>query len=665
MKYRREIDGLRALAIIPVILFHAGFELFSGGFVGVDIFFVISGYLITTVILSGYMAGNFSLIDFYERRARRILPAIFVVMATCLPFAWFWLLPDDVERFSKSLIATPLYISNILFFKESGYFDTAAELKPLLHTWSLSLEEQFYIIFPLLVGALWRFCNRKIMCTTLFIIGVISLITAHIMVHDAPEASFFLLHTRAWELLIGSAAAIYFLNSEHKLPNLTIRQALSVSGLLLILIAIFYYDKTTPFPSLYALVPTIGSLFIILYAQPDTWVGRVLGTKIAVGLGLISYSAYLWHQPLFAFARHRSLEELNVSQVISLCLFTIILSYFSWKYIEQPFRQKRFLTRKKIFGFSLLASLTFILIGIVGIETDGFKFRFSNNNIAEISLENSTLRSHCDQNKDISEGSIDFCILGDTSSRNTPHIAVFGDSHSEAMLPLFDKVAKSKNISFTHIGLGGCPPLLGVDIYKGNYPRDTCRSLAQKQYDYVLKNKIKTVFLIARWSLYTSGTYNKRMKKHFLVQDEGDHLTQEKSQENFISSINETLSAYTDLGVKIYILLQTPQQKVNPLYLYARLEKNNFLNTSNALLEIKKYSIPLQEHKNLQSFNREVLLENADKYKNVNIINPDQYLCKDNICFIGSIERPYYKDNDHINTYGSDNITKGIEDFIF
>lgn len=215
MEYRREIDGLRALAVLPVILFHAGFKTFSGGFIGVDVFFVISGYLITTIILAELEQGKFSIVNFYERRARRILPALFLVMLVCIPFAWIWLLPSDMKGFSHSLIAVAVFASNILFWSESGYFDTATELKPLLHTWSLAVEEQYYVLFPLFLMLLWKLGKRCI----LVILGVVfagSFAVAEWKSYAEPAAAFYLLPARAWELLIGAFAAFYLSKDNRK-----------------------------------------------------------------------------------------------------------------------------------------------------------------------------------------------------------------------------------------------------------------------------------------------------------------------------------------------------------------------------------------------------------------------------------------------------------------
>lgn len=253
MKYRPEIDGLRSVAVLPVILFHAGLGVFSGGYVGVDVFFVISGYLITTIILGQIVEGRFSLLDFYNRRSRRIMPALFLVMGCTIPAAFLLMLPSQFQDFAQSVAAVGIFSSNILFWLESGYFAAAAELKPLLHTWSLAVEEQYYVLFPLLLLGLWRLGAR----TALMILGAIfaaSLIASQILATRAPGANFYLLPSRAWELLAGSLCAIWIMRRGRSGNAL-----LSTLGLALIVASIFIYDSNTPFPSLYALAPVGGT----------------------------------------------------------------------------------------------------------------------------------------------------------------------------------------------------------------------------------------------------------------------------------------------------------------------------------------------------------------------------------------------------------------------
>ena len=371
MKYRREIDGIRALAVIPVILFHAGFSWFSGGYVGVDVFFVISGYLITGIVMSDIARGTFSIADFYERRIRRILPALFLVVVVCIPVAFWVLLPADLKEFGQSLIAVATFSSNVLFWSQSGYFHGAAELKPLLHTWSLSVEEQFYVVFPLLLLLMWRW-GRKWVVTVLLVIAVSSLLLAEWGALNKPIAAFFLLPTRAWELLLGSLVAFYLANESRRQPSLAQNNVLASIGFIAVAYAIFVFDAKTTFPGLHALVPTLGTALMIIGARPETWVGKFLCQPSMVSVGLISYSAYLWHQPLFSFARHLGLTNSATLTLVALALSSLILGYLSWRYVETPFRRNRAISRTRIFLFAGCGSLAMLLVGLSGHVLNGF-----------------------------------------------------------------------------------------------------------------------------------------------------------------------------------------------------------------------------------------------------------------------------------------------------
>lgn len=374
MNYRPEIDGLRALAVIPVILFHAGFKSFSGGFVGVDVFFVISGYLITTIIIEDIENSRFNLLNFYERRARRILPALFFIMIVCFPFALVWMLPNQMKDFSQSLMAVSLFVSNVLFWVEDGYFGPNSEEKPLLHTWSLAVEEQFYFLFPIFLIFAWRFGKNKVFWM-IFIMTAFSFFLCENIKWGWEEklvAKFYLAPTRAWELLIGSITAFIIKKNGLKKNNF-----FAICGLVAIIFSIFVYNESTPFPSIYATLPVFGSALLILYGEKETLVARILSTKIFVGLGLISYSAYLWHQPLFAFTRIRLLKQPPEFLMICLSVFSIFIAFFTWKFIEKPFRNPIFLSRKKIFFSFLLGAVIFILVGLSGHLSNGFVERFS------------------------------------------------------------------------------------------------------------------------------------------------------------------------------------------------------------------------------------------------------------------------------------------------
>ncbi|MGI1678413.1 MAG: acyltransferase [Cellvibrionaceae bacterium] len=425
MKYRAEIDGLRALAVVPVILFHAGFELFSGGFVGVDIFFVISGYLITTILIEDIERNRFSILNFYERRARRILPALFLVMILCIPFAWMWMLPIQMKDFSQGLIAVSLFVSNILFWRQSGYFGPEAEENPLLHTWSLAVEEQYYLLFPVFLILAWRYFGKNKVFWMIVVFAAISLAASEWGWRNNSGANFFLAPTRAWELFAGSIAAFVVQKRGVQSNNI-----LSLLGLFALIFAVFAYDEGTPFPSVFALVPVCGVVLLVLFAEKETFAARLLGSKAFVGIGLISYSAYLWHQPLFAFARIQLVDDPSVTLMLVLSATSIVLAYGSWRFIEGPFRNKNFLKRQTIFLLSSLVGAAFILFGVFGQSTDGFKsFRFTPSD-----------RAYLDELSDDPNYVVRrFNALKETGAgwdedENTKNILLIGDSYAQDLV---------------------------------------------------------------------------------------------------------------------------------------------------------------------------------------------------------------------------------------
>jgi len=408
--YRKELDGLRALAILPVILFHAGFKAFSGGFVGVDVFFVISGYLITAAILSEKSAGTFTLSRFYERRARRLLPALLLLLIVSIPLAWVSLLPADLKNFSLSLIAVTLFASNFLFWHWSGYFDSASELKPLLHTWSLGVEAQYYLLFPLFFLAVWRF-GRRWTLVALSMLALASLLIAQWTSVDRPFFTFFLLPTRGFELLIGACVALHLAQDPTPGPQQSINpggdsldsiakirdEMIAGLGVILVVLPIFIFDHQTPFPSVYALVPTLGTAILIAFATQKVFVGRLLSSPPFVGIGLISYSAYLWHQPLFAFVRQRSTERPEPSSLAVLSAIVMGIAYFSWRFVEKPFRSEKTIPSAKICSWGLGGSLFLICLGALGFVSDGFPNRFATDDRSLASLDTIQMSRYTDR----------------------------------------------------------------------------------------------------------------------------------------------------------------------------------------------------------------------------------------------------------------------------
>lgn len=654
MNYRREVDGLRALAVIPVILFHAGFSQFSGGFIGVDIFFVISGYLITAIILSDLEAGTFSIARFYERRARRILPALFFVMAACIPFAWLWLLPSDLKDFSDSLIAVSVFGSNILFWLQSGYFDTSAELKPLLHTWSLAVEEQFYVLFPLFLMMTWRLGRKRIVALLTCVI-LLSLAAAHWGSHYRPSATFYLLHTRAWELGIGALIGFYYYKQHRTEFSQSISQLLSLTGLALILFSTFAYSEETPFPSLYTLVPVTGTALVLLFASTHTLVGRLLASKVLVGIGLISYSAYLWHQPLFSFARHKNMGEPSDIVAWALILMTSAMAYLSWRYIEKPFRNKESFSRTKIFSFAVAGSLTFIVLGLgLGNNvTNGLASGVALPLEITQSFARTTRASECFDKKDIDTRVDWLCTLGDESKQ--PSFLVFGDSHALSVLNAFDSSAKIEGLSGVFTGASGCPPLLGIYSLRDDQSEKNCYKLNQRIFNFVKKQKVKKVFFVSRWTYYTDGGYSSKNFSYLglTAQDPKDAPTSRKA---FRYGIETTVNQFRSIGVIVHLILQVPQQELTPKKIYRLAYKNGKLDEE----QLKLLSVPLEKHKNLQSFVSQVFKENA---QHLDLISFDDVFCSADRCLVGDTNGSYYFDDNHLSLYGEKMIlekTKGL-----
>ena len=365
MKYRSDIDGLRTVAVVPVILSHAGVSAFAGGFVGVDIFFVISGFLITRILIGDLDAKKYSLLNFYERRARRIMPALLVVIAACCPFALWLLLPDFLENFGQSVVATLLFANNLLLAKTSGYWELESNFKPLLHTWSLGVEEQFYLVYPLILAALWRF-GRRVQLAAIAILGIVSFALAQYGLQNFPSANFYLPTSRAWELMVGCAVA--YATRVHRPTD----QIASLAGLLAIFYSIFFFTEHTPTPSHYSAIPVLGTAAVLLFSREGTIAFRLLSLRPMVGIGLISYSAYLWHQPLFAFARIASLQPPSMWVMSGLIVLTFVLAWLSWRFIEQPFRNPKSMPIIQFSSYISLASAAAIAFGLALHFCQGF-----------------------------------------------------------------------------------------------------------------------------------------------------------------------------------------------------------------------------------------------------------------------------------------------------
>lgn len=449
LTYRPEIDGLRALAVISVILFHAGSTIFSGGFVGVDVFFVISGYLITAIILDEIDNNAFSAFHFYERRARRILPALFLVLIICLPFAWFLMLPSEMKAFSDSLIAVCTLVSNLWFWKTTNYFDNAAHLKPLLHTWSLSVEEQFYIFFPFLLIVLYKF-NKKALILGLMALALASLGLADWLSVHKTSAAFYLLPPRIWELLLGALSAIYLRDSHVFQEARFIGGLGGYFGMALMFYAIFFFDKQTRTPSYFTLIPTLGTICVILFVTKDSLLRNILGHRILVGTGLLSYSAYLWHQPVFAFAQLSGLLDRHKEIKWFLLMIIFSIAYLSWRYVEAPFRDIKKVKRKTFLKLSAVIIFFLVLFGLMSHLSSGFLFRYAAEDQAIAALDGYLEGNYVSKRFD-ERLLIPFSPLDDRRK-----ILIIGDSYAQDLVNAlyesgFDKITQISTRHISHL----------------------------------------------------------------------------------------------------------------------------------------------------------------------------------------------------------------------
>jgi peptidoglycan/LPS O-acetylase OafA/YrhL len=641
MKYRKEIDGLRALAVIPVIFFHAGFTTFSGGFVGVDIFFVISGYLITTIIVDEMDKGSFSLFNFYERRARRILPALFFVMLCTLPFAWFWMLPQDLKSFSQSLVAVPLFGSNVLFYLTSGYFDTASELKPLLHTWSLAVEEQYYVLFPVFLILAWKL-GKKWIITLLALVSIVSVLAAQWGSATHPSFTFYLLPTRAFEILIGALISLY-INHKRSIISVSksVSQSVSLAGLALILYAIFAFNSKTPSPSLYTLIPTIGAGLILIFSNNQNLVGKLLGGKLLVGVGLISYSAYLWHQPLLALLKYKSLDGLSLELLLILMILILFLSFLSWHYVEKPFRSKGTISKSKIFFFSIFGSLIFISIGLYGhynIKSEISKETYFNNaNTVNVSKK--------------------IMLLGDS---HAGHLA-YGLQH------IFGENLVVRSYA-------GCIPFYNVDRYDSRFvPGECAKNINQQLSEFESDTKYGLIILSTMGPVYLDGTPFKDKDTNVArVTGLGVELIDNKSEKNrwivFETGMRNTLKKLSlHSNKKIVFVLDVPELGIEDRYCGSPKNSITVFGTKFGIgkeityEKCKQTRVDFDERNNrYHNLIRTILKD----FPNVTLFDPTLLFCDSEWCYGSKDGIKLYRDADHLTEFGSAYVASSLSKII-
>jgi peptidoglycan/LPS O-acetylase OafA/YrhL len=488
--YRRDIDGLRAVAILSVLLYHSGTGLFPGGYVGVDVFFVISGFLITGIIAREVDAGRFSILGFYERRARRIMPALMVMLGFVLCAAAYLFFPDDFAKVPKSALLTTLFVSNIGFFLETGYFAGSAETVPLLHTWSLAVEEQFYLGFPLLLILIARFMPQW---RVAFIAGIslLSFILAIATQASGSGFAFYLPPPRAWELFIGALLA---LGAFPAIASRWLREAVAFAGLAAIACAALFFDKTTIFPGINALFPVFGAAALILCA-PRTWVGRLLETGPMVGVGLISYSLYLWHWPLIVFTEYVTDTRLAGGVSVAVISASFAAAYLSWRWIERPFRSVAAFDRRRVFGWAGTSMTLACAVSLAMMATNGWPARFSPETLRMDSARRDISPARASCITDAIGGLRPDCTLG---APVPPTTILWGDSHGVELAWAIGEQQAQRQGSLIQRTRASCPPILGYGPI-ANAP--DCATANQQIFDMIAANPdLRTVILTGFWA---------------------------------------------------------------------------------------------------------------------------------------------------------------------
>lgn len=633
--YRPEIDGLRAIAVIPVILFHAGVTGFSGGFIGVDIFFVISGYLITSIILADIQFNTFSISRFYERRARRILPALTLVMAACIPFAWVWMTPQELTDFGQSLVATALFGSNILFWRESGYFSPVVELMPLLHTWSLGVEEQFYIFFPVVL-LLLKPLSRKALEVLLLGVVISSIALAEWSSFNQPSANFYLLPTRLWELLAGSLVAIRYFR--RPIAN----EALSLIGLLMLIAAIVLFNSSTPNPSLWTLLPVGGTVLLLGFGTKETFAGRLLSVKPLIAIGLISYSAYLWHQPLLAFYRIRFINNPDGPALIAIIFATFTLAALTWRFVEQPFRTgwSFMLSRYRVLTASLLAICFCVVSGIALTQDKGWPERIapvgssfaSGDPNGEIFDINYALAENCDRTWPID---IESC-----STSEPIKVALWGDSYAGHLVP--GLLSSKTQRGFVQFTLSQCGPLHGLAAQGTLLSWQDCMNHNEQVIPWILSNpNIELIILSSPfdqllWPIYmTNGVKIKEANQRL---------------EAVVSSFRRLVEIARAAGKRVVVVSPPPRTGAD---LGMCILRSRLMGRDEHLCDFQRLT------HDAYSASSKKLLSAIDEI--VPVIWLDDLLCSDAQCPTTIDGHPLYRDDGHFSVIGSELFGKKID----
>jgi peptidoglycan/LPS O-acetylase OafA/YrhL len=615
-----------------VILNHAGFTVFSGGFVGVDVFFVISGFLITTIIYSALQQNKFSMAWFLGRRIKRLMPVLlFILLITTIVFS-FIMLPQDLMKYYRSIIWVVSYVGNFFFWREhGGYFDGGSAEVPLLHTWSLAVEEQYYFIWPLMLLVAYKYLGGK----GTIILSLIGCVAATIFSQWGTEvtigAAYYLLPTRFFELLVGSCLALTW--SYLPKSNQLVSHFLSLSGLALIIGGAFLLNEHSSFPGYNALFPVLGTALIIY--SSNGIVNKLLSYRPMVYTGNISYSLYLWHWPILVLFRYTAIELTLFNQIFAIAL-TYILSVLSYKYIEQPCRHLKAVKFKPIaLNYYAIPSAALIIIALIGINFDGYQHRFSKDIIQmEVALNSHTSASRklCHSSYSQSEIAPDnACIFGaKTQEFNDTDIFIFGDSHANHLIPFIDVLAKDANVSAQDYTLDRCLPMFDLKWGSNLHKAGLCQNRNELALNHIQSKSFNYVVLAASWPDFSTRRIftNERV--------ENDQLKIQLFNKQF----EYTLLRIIEAGATPIVITDTPT--LSGKSPKCTIKKNIFNNQLNCDIQRQENILMTQTLKTLKETFTELI-----------IIEPHKMMCSANDCKMEINGTPLFRDDDHLNEQGS------------
>ncbi|SFD44623.1 acyltransferase family protein [Pseudoalteromonas denitrificans] len=635
LKYRADIDGLRAIAVLIVLFFHLDFSLFKGGFVGVDVFFTISGFLITGIVLKESKTNGFSFLRFYSRRATRLIPAYLVVLLFTIVVGFIFLTPLALKELLQSGISSTFFASNFYFlFTQGGYFSNAAHETPLLHTWSLSVEEQFYLVMPLAVVLWLKIRNTKLQNYVLVICFILTVLASYLLTKLHQPAAYFLVISRAHEFLLGSIlAVIIYKNSSSLKFSITSSNFLFAISLLTLLYTALTFDAKSHFPGLLAVIPCLATGGVIFSGINEKCIShRILGNRLLVFIGLLSYSLYLWHWPLITFFKLSGIE-LDLKVQLSLLFLSLFFAYLSWRYVEKIVRYAKWSSKKRIAAaFYILPCVALGSLFFYSQKGEFYPERFDKKIVAaEVALKSKPElgRETCHTNDLAIDGSHK-CQLG-SSSVNSKKAILWGDSHASHFAGLVDVVGKGFDIQITEVSRGNCPPLLKLYI-NAQGAKIACIERNNTVLKYILERKPKYVFLGGAWGGY--------LLEDLLIGTQAEKL------EIIISSLTETINILLEHNIKPIVLEMLPRQSKDASACYLKTK----LGVRGVKLEDCTVS-PLKE-----SFPELVTRFNQLKGEfsgKITFITPENLFCNDDKCKTYLDDTPLYRDINHLNLKGS------------